>query len=175
MEGEFRMRISRITQDMKGFQVISATDGQVIGKVEDVYIDLKNLHVAAIATSTGGILSSKVEAIPRKDIKVWGEDVILVDDPNVILDHKKIKGFDEWDSVLDHVKNKDVLNTKGEQIATLNDVVIDSDANIVGYDLSNVLMDGPVSKSKRINVNATKAFGPDALIIDTSKILKWEI
>jgi len=77
--------------------------------------------------------------------------------------------------VLDHIKNKDVLNTKGEQIVTLNDVFVELDANIVGYDLSNVLVDGPVAKSKRINVHATKAFGPDALIIDTSKILKWEI
>jgi uncharacterized protein YrrD len=58
MEGEFRMRISRLSKDLKGFQIISATDGQVIGKVEDVYIDLNNLHVAAIATSTRGLLTS---------------------------------------------------------------------------------------------------------------------
>lgn len=169
------MRISRITQDMKGFQIISATDGQVIGKVEDIYIDLKNLHVAAIATSTGGLLTSKVEAIPRKDIKVWGEDVVLAEEPNVIKEGKSIQGFEEWESISKQIKSKAVLNTKGEKIAQLNDVVIDSDAKIVGYDLSNVLMDGPVAESKRINVNATNAFGPDALIIDTSKILKWEI
>ena len=169
------MRISRLSKDLKGFQIISATDGQVIGKVEDVYIDLNNLHVAAIATSTGGLLTSKVEAIPRMDIKVWGEDVILAEDPNVIKEGKSILGFEEWESISNQIKSKDVLNTKGEKIAELNDVVIDSKANIVGYDLSNVLIDGPVAESKRINVNATKSLGPDALIIDMSNLLKWEI
>lgn len=169
------MKISRLSNDLKGFQIISATNGQIIAKVEDVFIDLKKLRVAAIATSTGGLLTSKVEAIHRNDIKVWGEDVILADDPNVIKEGKSIQGFEEWESISKQIKSKDVLNTKGEKIAELNDLVIDSDANIVGYDLSTVLMDGPVADSKRINVNATKVLGPDALIIDTSKILKWEI
>lgn len=169
------MRISRISQDIKGFQVVSASNGQVIGKVEDVLVDLKKLQVAAIVTSKGNLLKSTIEAIPREEIQVWGEDLILVNDTDVIQKQEDLNGFEEWESALDQIKGKNVLNTNGEQIAELNDIVIDSIANIVGYDLSNVLIEGPVADTKRIHVNATEAFGVDALIIDSAKLYAWEM
>jgi hypothetical protein len=65
--------------------------------------------------------------------------------------------------------------TKGEKVAELNDVVIDSIGHIVGYDLSSVFIEGPIADSKRIHVNATQAMGADALIIDTSKLYQLKV
>jgi sporulation protein YlmC with PRC-barrel domain len=77
------------------------------------------------------------------------------------------------ESVDEDIKGKNVLNTKGEQIAELDDVVIDSNARIVGYHLSKVFMEGPVADTKRIHVKTTEVLGADALIIDTSKLYRW--
>lgn len=169
------MRISRLSLDMQGFQIISATNGRILGKVEDLLINMKDLKVAGIVTSKGGLFDSKVEAIQRKDIQVWGEDVILVSDPEVIYPQDNIDGFEEWSSAADQIKGRDVLNTDGEKIAELNDVVVDSIGHIVGYDLSKVFIEGPIEESKRIHVNATQAFGADALIIDTANLYAWEM
>lgn len=169
------MRISRLSLDMQGFQIISTTNGKIIGQVKDLLIDMKDLKIAAAVTSKGGLFDSKIEAIQRKDILVWGEDVILVSVSDVINDQDNILGFKEWESAADQIKGKDVINTAGDKIAELNDVVIDSSGQIVGYDLSKVFIEGPVEESKRIQVNTTQALGADALIIDTTNLYAWEM
>lgn len=169
------MRISRLSLDMQGFQIISTTNGRIIGQVEDLLINMKDLKISAAVTSRGGLFASKAEAIQRKDILVWGEDVILVSDSDVIYDQNNIKGFEEWESAADQIKGKDVLNTDGDKIAELNDIVVDSTGHVVGYDLSKVFIEGPIEESKRIHVNATQALGADALIIDTAKLYAWEM
>jgi uncharacterized protein YrrD len=170
-----KMRISRLSLDMQGFQIVSTTNGQIIGRVEDLLINMQNLKIAAAVTSKGGLFDSKIEAVQRKDILVWGDDVILVSDSDVIYHQNNIKGFEEWESAADQINGKDVLNTDGDKIAELNDVVVDSTGHIVGYDLSKVFIEGPIGESKRIHVNATQALGDNALIIDTAKLYAWEM
>lgn len=167
------MRISRLTQDIIGFQIISVKNGESIGKVEDVLVDSKNLELAGVVTFKGNLLDSTIKAIPRKDIQVWGQDVILVSDSDLICEQNQLEGFENMESVDEDIKGKNVLNTKGEQIAELDDVVIDSNARIVGYHLSKVFMEGPVADTKRIHVKTTEVLGADALIIDTSKLYRW--
>jgi len=169
------MRISRLSKDVKGFQIISSSNGKDIGQVEDVLVDLDELQVAAIVTSTGNLLDSTINAIPREDIQVWGEDVILVRDSDVIQERDQLNGSEQWESLDNQLQGKNVLNTKGERIAELNDVVIDVDGSIVGYDLSKVFIEGPIADSKRIHVDTTEVLGTDALIIDTSKLYQWEL
>lgn len=169
------MRISRLSLDMQGFQIISSTNGQIIGQVEDLMINMNELKIAAVVTSKGSLFSSKIDAIQRKDILVWGEDVILVRDPEVVHAQDNIEDFEEWAFAADQINGKDVLNTDGEKIAELNDVIVDSIGHIVGYDLSNVFIEGPVKDSKRIHVNATQALGIDALIIESENLYAWEM
>jgi uncharacterized protein YrrD len=169
------MRISRLSQEVKGFQVISVTNGEIIAEVQDVMIDLNNLQVAAVVTSKGNILKTKLELIVRDDVQVWGEDVILVSEPDVIHDEEELKGAGNWESSIEKVSGKKVIDTNGDQIGELNDVVIDSEAKILGYDLSSISLEGPVADTKRIHVNTTQAMGADALIIDTTKLYQWEM
>jgi sporulation protein YlmC with PRC-barrel domain len=169
------MRISRLTNAIQGYQIISTSNGQVIGKVEDLMIDPKKLEVAAVITSKGNLLDSTSKAISREDIVVWGEDFILASNLDVIHELDTLDGNKEWQTITSEINGKDVLNTNGKKIAELNDVVVNSEAQIIGYDLSKVFIDGPVTKSKRIHVNTTQELGKDALIIDASKLYQWEI
>jgi uncharacterized protein YrrD len=169
------MEVNRPAQSIQGFQVISITNGEVIGKVEDVLIDLKKRHVAAIVTSKGSLLRRKVTAISREAVQVWGQDVILVTGPDVIQSGEKMQGFAEWESAGSQVKGKNVLSAKGERVGELKDVIIDNDAMVVGYALSKVLIEGPVQESKRIHANATQTLGADALIVDTTKLYDWNM
>lgn len=169
------MRISRVSNEIKGFQIVSTSNGEIVGKVEDVLIDSSNLEIAAIVTSKGNLLDSTIKAIPRDEIQLWGEDVILTGKSNVIVEQDQLPGIEEWESTSNDIKGKDVLNTQGEKIAQLKDVMIDSKAKIIGYDLDKVSIEGPIADSKRIHVNATHGFGGDALIIDTSKLYQWSI
>lgn len=62
------------------------------------------------------------------------------------------------------------MSQDGTRIGELNDVVIDNNGVVVGYDLAKVSIEGPVAKSKRIGVEATHALGPDMLVIDQTRL-----
>jgi uncharacterized protein YrrD len=175
MRKEAIMRISRLSQDILGFQIISLTNGEVIGKVEDVLLDLDKCQIGAVVTSKGNPLVRKIEAVHRSNVEVWGVDVILVNKLDVIRNVKKLKKGQNWQMVTSELRGKNILNMQGEKFAELNDVVIDSEGQVIGYDLSKVLIGGSIEETKRIHANATQAFGKDALIIDMDRLYRWEI
>jgi uncharacterized protein YrrD len=174
-EGGNQVRISRRTQDIRGFEIISSSNGEIIGELEDVYVDLEKRQIAAIVTTKRNPLVRSLKVVHRDDIKVWGEDVILVSGPDVVQNAEKLNSGQNWELAGEKMKGKDILNTKGDKIAELGDVIIDSKGLVLGYDLSEVSIEGPIQKTKRVHIDATQAFGKDALIIDVEKLYNWEI
>jgi len=164
------MRISRVAQSLKDFQIISITNGQKIGKVQDVLVDPARTRLAGIVVSSGSLLSRKSLVIPRDKVVVWGEDVILVENPDVLQPKGKLDGLEDWLSASNNLKGMEVISTDGTKIAEIKDVVINADAQLVGYDLNQVFIEGSINKSKRIAVKATKSLGPDVLIVDPEKM-----
>jgi hypothetical protein len=47
----FVMSINRLSQELHGKSIVSVTNGQIIGKVEDVLLDPETLRVAAPVTT----------------------------------------------------------------------------------------------------------------------------
>jgi uncharacterized protein YrrD len=69
---------SRPSNHYIGKAIISIQDGRKIGSVSDIAVNRDNLQVAAVVTSKGNIFNREVEAILAEEIRVWGEDVLLV-------------------------------------------------------------------------------------------------
>lgn len=172
------MNLYRKSRDLTGFQIISTSDGKILGTVDDVYVDLKSFELAAITVAEGSLISSMLkpnkDGIPRGAVIVWGEDVVLVQDDGFVKGSTLLDRM-AWESSKNQIKGKKVLSTDGELIATLDDVLIDSRAQIVGYDLAEVFIEGPIAESKRAPKISTSSFGPDALIVDTEALYQWEV
>jgi sporulation protein YlmC with PRC-barrel domain len=152
------------------------TNGQIIAKVEDVLLDPGTLRVAALVTTGGGLgnlLKSgrRTEAIPGDEVQVWGQDVVLVSGPDVIAKIEELPASDQWVSVSEQIKGRDVISADGTRVGQLNDVVIDLKGQLVGYDLARVFVEGPPAQSKRIGVEATRTLGQDVLIVDMAEIV----
>jgi uncharacterized protein YrrD len=158
----------RSSREFIGKPIISMTDGTSIGKVVDVMIDPSAAQVAAVVTSKGGLLTrgGQVQAIPAGEVKVWGRDAVLVNRPDVIAKKDELSGSQEWLSVADEVKGRDVVSIDGTRIGQLNDIVLDLQGQLVAYDLAQVLVPGPLAESRRLAAESTRSFGRDVLIVD---------
>ena len=168
-----------LSQELRGKSIVSVTNGQIIAKVEDVLLDPGTLRVAALVTAGGGLgnlLKSgrKTEAIPGDEVQVWGQDVVLVSGPDVIAKIEELPASDQWVSVSQQIKGRDVISAEGTRIGQLHDVVIDLKGQLVGYDLARVFVEGPPAQSKQIAVEATRTLGQDVLIVDMAKIVETE-
>jgi uncharacterized protein YrrD len=164
----FQQVDTQLSQKLAGKPIISVTNGQRIGAVEDLLIDPGELKVAAIITSKGNLLKREVKAIPAAEVQVWGMDAILVSHPDVVATEDKLPDLDKWQSVSEHIKGRHVVSVNGTRIGQLDDVQIDTTGRIVAYHLAQVVIQGPIAQSRQIPVEATRSLGKDVLIVDTT-------
>lgn len=155
-----------LTASLKSMPVISITNGEILAKIENILINPNTRAVSALSFTKGGLLSRATQLIPAKEIRVWGEDVILVSGPDVFVPKENVSGYEDYLSVSDQLKGREVVSQDGKRIGILNDVLIDDQGQLVGYDLSKVFIEGAVAENKRISVEATHALGPDVLVVD---------
>lgn len=155
-----------LSQDFIGNPIIDEATGQVIAKVEDVLIDPNVAQVAALVTSKGNLFERQIEAIPRQEVRVWGQDAILVGRPDVISNIEELAGSGMWLSISDRVKGHEVVSSLGTRLGELNDVVVNAEGQLVAYHLGQVFVEGPLAESKRIPADTTQSFGPDVLIVN---------
>ena len=158
----------RPSRALIGKPIISITNGVIIGKVVDVLIDPGTVQVAALVTSKGGLLMQRgqMEAIPAKEVQVWGQDAILVSRPDVIAKQDELPDHERWLSVVDRVKGRDVVSIDGTRIGQLNDIVLNTQGQLVAYDLAQVFVQGPLAETRSISAELTHSFGRDVLLVD---------
>jgi sporulation protein YlmC with PRC-barrel domain len=158
------------TQHWKGNSVISMDEGIVVAKMADVVVDPQTLKVAALVISKGGLLGREIEYVPSTEVKVWGQDVILISRKDAGVAEADMPSLDRLLRVSDQIRGRDVINQGGTRLGRLADVLIDEKGALVGYTLGDVyVQEFPFEEPKRIPVEATKSFGRDVLIVQTEK------
>jgi uncharacterized protein YrrD len=151
--------------NMIGHEIISLKDGRKIAKIDDILVDPQKLCLAAVVTSKGRLLSRKVEAISAENIQVWGKDVLIVKQPDVIQLSDELSGYPTWLSVQDQLKGREVVSMNGERIGQVEGVFVVPDGHLSGLQLNKA-----VAGSKRIPIAAVHSLGKDILIVDLVKL-----
>lgn len=65
-------------------------------------------------------------------------------------------------------KGRDVISIDGTRIGDLDDVVVNTEGQLIAYDLydlAQVFIEDPMLASKRIPAEATRSFGQDVVIV----------
>jgi uncharacterized protein YrrD len=138
--------------------------------LEDVLIDPDTQHVSALVTLKGNWLGDGTEAVPSEQVRVWGHDAILVSQPDAVVQVRRLPDVGKWLSVTGDLKGRMVTGTDGTRIGVLNDVVIDARGQVIGYDLTEVFVDGPVAWSRLVPAEAVRSLGRDALLVVLAQI-----
>jgi sporulation protein YlmC with PRC-barrel domain len=143
-------------------------DGRKLAELYDVAVDPDQMRVAALIISQGGLLNRETRSLPADAVQVWGRDVILVNGSEADFRGRQVADRDKWPLVLDHLKGCYVVSTDGRRVGQIDDLLIDTKGNVVGYVLSQVFIEGPLAKSKRLDARQTRTLGPDVVIIDVT-------
>jgi uncharacterized protein YrrD len=164
------MSARNTSQKLIGNPVIGITHGEMIAKIEDLQIDPNTLSVAAAVTSKGTLLNREMEAIPADQVEVWGQDAVLVKQPDVAVKEDELSGRDGWLSTSDEIRGFEVVAEDGTRIGTLGDVVLNTEGQIMGYEMANVAIEGRVATANWIDVKATRSLGPDVLLVKSEYV-----
>lgn len=153
------------SQKLIGNPVIDINTGEIVAKVDDVQVDPEALEAAVVITSKGSLLSRDTEAILAEHVDVWGQDAILIKQPDAIVKEEQLQERDAWLSASDDIRKFEVVADDGTRIGTLDDVVLDLSGKIMGYEMDEVAIEGQLASSEWIDVEATRSLGPDVLIV----------
>ena len=157
----------RLGKDLDNTPIISVSDGQILGRTKDLYVNQDLSQLAGLYVGTEGVIRRTDRIIPNDRIVLFGIDVILVNDADVITTTKAIPESDSWHR-LSRLHGKEAQTPGGTKLATIDDIMIDEQGAVSGFSLSRVFVSGPLAENpvipREVVVDAFQK--GDALLVD---------
>ncbi len=139
----------RLGKDLENKPIVSISDGRILGRAKDVYLDRELNHLSGIYVGTEGVLRRKSLVIPSEHIVLLGIDVILVKDADVITTSKAMPETGEWYR-LGQLQGQEVRTPGGTKLGTVGDVVLDERGAVSALALAKVFVSGPLAQNSMI-------------------------
>jgi sporulation protein YlmC with PRC-barrel domain len=129
--------------------LISITDGRDLGEIRGLYLDADMHQVAGVFVGKEGIINRKTLAVTRDEILVYGVDVWLVSGPDVVKPLDEIPESAAFILVSD-LRGREIQTEGGTKLCVIDDVILDSEARVLGFTLGKVFAQGPLAERKAI-------------------------
>jgi sporulation protein YlmC with PRC-barrel domain len=145
-------------ESLIGKSIVSINDGRIIGPVRELYLDRSLELVTAVMIGDGGFLGLGSEGglfgrrsgmVKREDVVLFGIDTILIRDSKAVKRSDQIAEVGEWLSRA-KLKGRPVDTPGGTKIGILGDIVFNNEGRIVGFKLSQALVEGPIARKRAI-------------------------
>ena len=129
--------------------VYNNQDGRTLGKVADLYLDKDLETVAAIYLGSEGLVKRTPVFIRSRDVRLFGVDAVLARSSAIVYRGEEIPTAGRWVRLRD-LQGRDVDTPGGTKIGRIRDVVLDAEARVTGFSLSQIAVEGPIADSKVI-------------------------
>jgi uncharacterized protein YrrD len=155
-------------KDLKGKAIVDIQRGEKVGSISDLLFDPGELRVAAIESESGAMFNRETEYFQAEQVEVWGKDVILVRRRGDRS--SSLPGRERLVNLSDQLNGRPIVSSDGVRVGQLGDVLLNQEGRLTGFELSQVDIQGPLEKSRRVPISAVQSLGKDVVIIDTSKL-----
>ena len=138
--------------------LVSITDGKKLGDVKGLYLDLDMRRVAGVFLGMEGLINRKALAIPRSSVQVYGIDVWLVSGSDIVMALDEIPDSATF-TLAGDLRGREVQTEGGTKLAVVEDVLLDSEARVLGFALGKVYAEGPLAERMAIAREAITDLG----------------
>jgi len=139
----------RLGKDLLDKPLISVTDGRIIGRVKDLYLDNNLERIVGLYLGSEGIFSRKSFLVSRDRVTLLGIDAILAADSDVVIDESVATEIDKWVRRQELV-GREVDTTGGTKVGVIGDVIINDDDGVIGFKLARIYVEGPIAKKQAV-------------------------
>ncbi len=139
--------------------LISITDGVKVGEIKDLFVDTDISKVIAVYLGQEGNLFNKTDqGLERSYIQVYGIDSWLIAGSDKVRELSEIAGSEEFVQISE-IRGREIRSEGNTPLGIIDDVLLDKEANVIGFSLSKVFVKGPLSERNAIAREAITNFG----------------
>lgn len=135
----------RVGKDLVDKLVISVSDGRLIGRVKDLYVDDALQAISGLYLGSEGIFSRKPQLVRRTSVTLFGVDAVLVTDSEVVLDDEQTPELINWLRRQD-LQGREVDTSGGTKVGVIGDIICNDEGQIIGFKLARTYVEGPIAK-----------------------------
>lgn len=160
----------RLGRGLIGNAVVSINDGRELGEVRDLYLDSDLKSVVGIHLGSKGLLKRTPQSLKSSDVAVFGIDAVLAKGTAAVLEGEL--GPEAGPRVrLSDLRGREASTPGGTKIGRIEDVILDETAQVVGFSLGHLSVEGPVAESKSVARTAVVDTGGegDAMTINLAQ------
>jgi uncharacterized protein YrrD len=152
-------RISHIV----GKPIVSAEQGEQVGKVADVLLDPMTQEIVGLVVASG-LLSSE-QVLPFKDVQTFGTDTVVARTAAGVLGPKDWRAERIETSRFSTLKDRLVMTDAGRELGRVKDIHLDEQSGVVaGLEVHGRNFSGLVERRSTVPGRAM-TIGPDAVIV----------
>lgn len=148
----------KTSKDLSNRALVSITDGRVVGQVKDLYLDHSMRQVAAVLLGKEGLINHKALLTPRSAVQVFGVDVWLLSGPDMVVKQDQLPEWANLTAVSD-LHGREIQTDGGTKLGLIDDVILDDQAQVLGFTLGKVYVQGPLAERRTIAREAVTHLG----------------
>ncbi len=158
-------------RDLIGKEVVNQATGERLAQVSDLILDRDARRIVALLVDGGGWFGD-AKVMRWSNVVSIGDVIIAHGDNPVIIarDDAEVSDLINQDT---RITGTTIISDGGERIGTVGDVYIDDAGEVVGYEVSQGLMND-WSGRKFLTADQVQAVGKDAIIANTSDLKSVE-
>jgi len=159
--------IMKKSKQLTGTEVINPESGEIIGRVKDTLFLPGDKKIRGLLVSCGRWIKS-LKILTVEDIKVIGNDAILIKSSGKLIECEKLQGFKEAVNEKKRVMGLKLITNDGEELGFIEDIIVDEkDCTIEGYVLTDGIIEDVIKGKLIIPSTDEIIFGKDAVFISS--------
>ena len=132
----------RRSKELVGKRIITLDDGTNLGVVKDLYFDRETKQVMGLFLGyTGRRFNRKARVIPARAIALFGQDVVLVRQYDVVEVVITKEEYPKWIR-RDQIQGRLISAADGYKVGVVDDLLINSNGFVEGFVLSMIFVAG---------------------------------
>jgi sporulation protein YlmC with PRC-barrel domain len=139
----------RLGKDLLDKPIYSVTDGRLVGKVKDLYLDSNLERIIGLYLGSEGLFNRRDMIVNRERVILLGIDTILAADSDIVLDEAQVDDLESWMRRQDLI-GRNVDTSGGTRVGVIGDIMINDEGTVLGFKLTRIVMEGPITRKQAI-------------------------
>ncbi len=153
----------RKVSELLGRAIVSAENGERIGKVADVLLDERSQQVIGLIVA-GGLMRAE-HVLPYSDVQTLGTDAVVARSTARVVSATKWHEQGLATRRASALKHRRVLTTGGKAIGAIQDVLLDDRGSVDAFEVVDSTLGGLIHRRSTLPYANGLTVGADAVLV----------